>query len=290
MIRAQGADYSVWDDEVSTPQHVNFQQEISVGGAFTFIKASQLSVDQDFIISWHLAKQAGVLRGAYHFLDWRSDWLSQATMLCNLLAGDPGELPPVVDFEMHTTVSVPSDANGRLWNFLQYVEKATGKIPMIYAGYYYWVQYGTPNIGWLKYPLWLPYYEPENVIQVPPPWKTWTFWQYTDRGDGLAWGSEAKMVDLNWYNGTVDDLRKFATGSLPIPAPQPTPSIPAYITKYPMNVRSAASQTATIIQPVIPAGTTIYIKSYVANGYSYFEPIANYPKGGYLYSSYLSKV
>ncbi len=47
------------------------------------------------------------------------------------------------------------------------------------------------------------------------PWKsagkTWTFWQYTQNGDGLAYGAESKSIDLNWFNGDLDALKKFAS-------------------------------------------------------------------------------
>jgi hypothetical protein len=46
------------------------------------------------------------------------------------------------------------------------------------------------------------------------PWKRlrkkWTFWQYSATGDGLAFGAESKAIDLNVFNGTLEELRKFA--------------------------------------------------------------------------------
>jgi hypothetical protein len=60
------------------------------------------------------------------------------------------------------------------------------------------------------------------------PWKsmgkTWTFWQWTSNGDGLAYGAESKSIDLNWFNGTLDELYALANTSQPSPTPTPTPS------------------------------------------------------------------
>ncbi|MCJ7520184.1 MAG: hypothetical protein MUO42_11020, partial [Anaerolineaceae bacterium] len=64
------------------------------------------------------------------------------------------------------------------------------------------------------------------------PWKSnkkpWKFWQYTNQGDGLAYGAESKAIDLNWFNGTLDDLKKLASGSggtTPPPPPTTKPDI-----------------------------------------------------------------
>ena len=40
--------------------------------------------------------------------------------------------------------------------------------------------------------------------------KGWTFWQYTASGDGPAFGAESKAIDVNLFNGSMEDLKKFA--------------------------------------------------------------------------------
>jgi lysozyme len=139
------------------------------------------------------------------------------------MGGDWGELPPVCDFEMTTYAPEPAVANGKLWNFLQALERITGKIPMIYSGYFYWHYYGTSNIGWAKYPWWLPWYESEASIATsmayynyPMPWKKWTFWQYTGNGNGPQYGSTGLSMDMNYFNGTIEELKIFA-GTTPPP-------------------------------------------------------------------------
>src|SRR3990172_126632 len=44
-----------------------------------------------------------------------------------------------------------------------------------------------------------------NDPLVPRPWSTtdhggWTFWQFTDHGDGYKYGVESKEIDLNYFN------------------------------------------------------------------------------------------
>jgi lysozyme len=204
MTKTLGCDVSFWNGAV------NFVKMKSAGASFVGVKASQLTIDTQFKTYWRDAKAAGLLRFAYHYLDWRESELTQAQRFTDAMGGDWGELPPVCDFEMSYLAPEPAVANGKLWNFLQVVERTTGKIPMIYSGYYYWLYYGTPNVGWAKYPFWLAWYENESVIKVPPPWTAWKFWQYTGNGNGPQYGSTGLSMDMDYFNGTVEELKAFA--------------------------------------------------------------------------------
>lgn len=211
-MNARGIDVSVWQDDNATSQKIDFNKAVSAGASFAYIKASQLAPDSDFVDNWKNAKDSGILRGAYHYLDWRESELTQAYRFVSMLKNDHGELPPMADFEMKP---MPSDAQGRLWNFLQIVERELGVIPGIYCGYYSWTEYGTPNKGWARYPLWLAWWRiPQLFLRIPKPWTTWTFWQYDDKGDGLAFGAESKQIDVNWYNGTEAQLHDKYGGSV----------------------------------------------------------------------------
>ena len=69
---------------------------------------------------------------------------------------------------------------------------------------------GLPS--WAKdYPLWLAQY-PNNYVEgsqpsLPRGWFKWTFWQYSEKG--AVNGINAK-VDLDLFNGTLEELYKFA--------------------------------------------------------------------------------
>jgi hypothetical protein len=78
----------------------------------------------------------------------------------------------------------------------------------IYTGYYYFKD-NVPDAEkeyFEQFPLWLAWYGME--IKVPAPWTEWTFWQYTDKGDGHAYGVEASTIDLNYFNGNTETFRK----------------------------------------------------------------------------------
>ena len=96
-LRALGVDISHWQGK---PDFVKMKK---AGVSFIYIKASQnMWYDQSFKTNWEGAREAGLLRGAYHFYDMRdgSDTPKhQAEYFANLLADDPGELRPALDFE-----------------------------------------------------------------------------------------------------------------------------------------------------------------------------------------------
>lgn len=208
-----GTDISHWEDNPNTPQKIDFQKMKAAGAEFCIFKASQSWwTDLVFRISWNDCK--GVMpRGAYHYLDWSKPGIKQAEYFCDVIKDDPPELPPIVDYECRK--NVPLDANGHLWNFLTYVEKVTGRIPIIYTSPDYWKNYGSSNSGWAKYPLWIANY---NVMKpyIPRPWNKWLLWQYTDKGDGKLFGAEALGIDLNYFNGTKEELSALCGVTSPV--------------------------------------------------------------------------
>lgn len=215
MTKTLGIDVSFWQDRNDTPQGVDWQKARSAGAVFAFIKASQDTwKDQDFDYNWSHAKAAGILRGAYHFYDYRRSPTTQAHYLANLLKDDPGELPPVLDLELY-----PAWGEAKRSNLLANVQAFL--ITMKQEGYDRVIFYSNPSMilytlnpipDWLtKYPLWIAHYGvSEPMAKAVAPWGKWTFWQYTDKGDGLAFGMESKGLDMDWFNGSEAELRAFA--------------------------------------------------------------------------------
>lgn len=235
----QGIDISHWQDDKSTPQKMDFKKSVQAGAKFVYIKVAERGyIDRDWEYNWKAAKDAGLLRGGYHFLRWDLSGLVQARLFSDVLLDDPGELPPVADYEAPRKGSrYPS--NALLEQFLVEVENKLGRRPMIYTSPGFWNMHGRNKVTrtfehkWIYYPLWIAHYfkkyEPGvTKPQMIEPWKsmgkTWTFWQWTSNGDGLAYGAESKSIDLNWFNGTLDELYALANTSQPSPTPTPTPS------------------------------------------------------------------
>ena len=96
------------------------------GATFVFVKASEATLtDPQFLVNWQKAKEAGLLRGAYHYLDYTKPGADQANYFADLLKNDPGELPPVIDYELRRTDNDPSAALGFLRDCLDQLTKRT---------------------------------------------------------------------------------------------------------------------------------------------------------------------
>jgi lysozyme len=222
----QGCDISVWNDDISTPQHVDFNKMLAAGAKFVFIKASQACrLDRDYTINSENARLAGIPRGFYHYMDWTRSAVDQARFFAGVIQSDPGELPAVLDCEEQK--NAPADSASKFMVFCHEYFVLTGKQVMIYTSNGYWGEHGSTDRNWLEHKLWLanyPFFQPPPPTYkpiIPKPWTEYRFWQYTSRGDGYAYGGEEPYMDLNEYPGTVEEMNaEFGiSGSIP---PSPT--------------------------------------------------------------------
>jgi lysozyme len=215
-----GIDISKWDGNWDA------SKAKQAGATFVYIKASQATyTDPQFLVNWQKAKDAGLLRGAYHYLDYTMPGIDQANYFADLLKNDPGELTPVIDYELRRTDNNPSAALGFLRDCLDQMIKrselyldATVKRPMIYTSPGFWVEYGdqTKSEYWIQFPLWNAHWTTSNTPLVPLPWTMWQFWQFSSKGPGEAFGSEDLVMDMNRFNGTLNELMEFAGVRIPV--------------------------------------------------------------------------
>jgi len=215
-----GIDISKWDGNWDATKAKQ------AGATFVFIKASQATfTDPQFLVNWQKAKDAGLIRGAYHYLDYTKPGVDQANYFADLLKNDAGELPPVIDYELRRTDNNPSAALGFLRDCLDQLTKRSElfedmslKRPMIYTGPGFWVEYGdqTKREYWIQFPLWNGHWVTSSTPKVPPPWTMWQFWQFTSKGPGEAFGSECLTMDMNRFNGTLNELMEFAGIRIPV--------------------------------------------------------------------------
>jgi hypothetical protein len=151
---------------------------------------------------------------------------------------------------------------------LNQVEATLGIVPTVYTSPGYWSEFGTDAPQFARFSLWIAHYL-VAAPKVPRPWSTWDFWQYTSNGHGPTFGAESLDVDLNWYNGTVDDLyREFAIGQQP---PPPIPTGQQWRVRATVNIRTAPTQSATITGRLQP-GEIITASAYTAaEGYTWAQ-------------------
>ncbi len=215
MNYSKGIDVSSWQDNNATPQKIDWKKARDVGNDFVFIRAAYASrEDEDFKYNWQGSKTIP-FRGAYQFYDYRIDAKKQADYFVTLMAGDWGELPPVIDVEepawvynrttkKYERVPFPSSINwfNEIMEWLGIVEAACGKKPIIYTSQNY-IKYGLKMMNHnplTKYPLWIAEYRtPPTGIPYIYPWETWAFWQWGTPPVGLISGMESKEVDSNFF-------------------------------------------------------------------------------------------
>lgn len=217
MATVPGIDVSYWNAGIDWPK------VRATGQRFVFVKASESSAYKDptFDDNWFGAKSAGLLRGAYHFFRCNVDAKKQADSFIDYVKSfnDDGELPPVLDIETHDGQRRDKILlAAKTW--LERVEAAFGKKPIIYSGKYFLQDYFSETGGgppsWAKdHALWLAQY-PDSYVPgmepfLPRGWFKWTFWQYSEKGRINGINSN---TDLNIFNGTLEDLYEFAGAQL----------------------------------------------------------------------------
>ncbi|GAA0191290.1 lysozyme [Streptomyces sp. SID4956] len=155
----------------------------------------------------------GMVRGAYHFAT--PDTTTGAAQADYFVdrggawSADGRTLPGVLDIEWNP---YGDDCYGKsassmvswIRDFLDRYRARTGRDAVIYTATSWWKQCTGNYAGFASTPLWIARYA-STVGELPAGWSTYTMWQYTSTGPTVG--------DHDRFNGTVDGVRSFATGS-----------------------------------------------------------------------------
>lgn len=161
---------------------------------FVFIKATEgiVNTDPQFRRNWKKSKQAGMVRGAYHFFLATKDGREQAENFISAVDLEEGDLPPVVDIEQTYGVSLPV-LKKELKEWLDVIENYYGVKPIIYTN----VDFYSRCLGkeFNSYPLWAAHYFQYDTPRIN---RQWDFWQHSEEGrvNGIL-----SKVDFNVFNG-----------------------------------------------------------------------------------------
>lgn len=205
---AQGIDVSHYNG------NIDWQQVEAAGKTFAFIKATEGTKYQDnqFLINVQGARDANILVGAYHFLNaTTADGARQeAANFARAIdsAGGRLDLPPVMDYENNPKGLTPSQISEVAHAFLDEMERLTGRQPIVYTGNVFASKFD-PTFS--MYKLWVARYSTTQKPTAVPAWNNWWAWQYSSTGSvpGIQ-----GQVDLDEYNGTIDELRASLAGEL----------------------------------------------------------------------------
>jgi lysozyme len=151
-------------------------------------------------MNWYNAKEAGVLRGAYHFYLPQKDAKLQAENFLDVVRIKIGDLPPVIDVETDGRQSGEKIRAG-LKTWLSLVEKECKVQPIIYTNYKFYMDYLKDHFE--NYPVWIAHYQVDRPKLHEH--RPWTFWQYLDRGRIKGLKGE---FDFNVFNGSPAQLKK----------------------------------------------------------------------------------
>ncbi|HMU47688.1 MAG TPA: glycoside hydrolase family 25 protein [Chitinophagaceae bacterium] len=188
-----GIDVSKYQDKIDWNEVKAMQvKQIQLG--FAFIKATEgiKNKDPHFKRNWEKAKDAGVIRGAYHFFIASKDGQKQAENFINNVKTGPGDLPPVLDVEQLNGSSA-LQLRAELKKWLNVVENHFGVKPIIYTNVDFYHRYLGSEFD--QYPLWVAHY---YQLEKPQIKRNWIFWQHSDAGrvNGIY-----SKVDFNVFNG-----------------------------------------------------------------------------------------
>ena len=167
---------------------------------FAFIRSTMgtSSIDETFEENWEGAKENNILRGAYHFYRPDENSTLQAQNFIAKVKLKNGDLPPVLDIEtLPKTQSMDRLVEG-IKNWCKIVEEHYDVKPIVYTSDKYFEDYLQNHFE--GYIIWIANYN----FWVQEMKGHWDFWQFTEKAtiDGV----KRYKVDVNIYNGTVDDL------------------------------------------------------------------------------------
>jgi lysozyme len=208
-------DFSIHGIDVSKYQgDVDWEAVKRSGVKFAWIKATEGGnhVDEKFMQNWTAAADAGVPRGAYHFVWWCRPPHEEIGWFKRNVPVDPNALPPVLDVEATPGSKTckrtlyRDEVLREMREMLADLERHYGKKPIIYVTVDFYESIMHPD-EFADYPVWVR--STKYAPHVKYPGRRWMFWQY--QSDGSVSGVNAK-VDRNAFHGTYAQWKAFLEG------------------------------------------------------------------------------
>ncbi|MFC6064477.1 lysozyme [Streptomyces ochraceiscleroticus] len=204
-------------DVSSHQKNVDWPEARANGARFVYVKATESTsyTNPYFGRQYRGARQAGLLRGAYHFaVPNQSSGTAQARYFLNhggQWKADGRTLPPALDIEhnpyskKHKCYGVSKKKMVRwIWGFSDEIKRQTGRRPVIYTTTRWWnTCTGGSGAFAQSHPLWLASWHGKPG-KLPKGWSFLSIWQYSNKGRFPG--------DQNAWNGTYGQLRRFAAG------------------------------------------------------------------------------
>jgi lysozyme len=204
----EGVDASNWQGPA-----VDWAAVAASGRRFAIVKASEDGDYRDptFVRNWAAIKEAGLVRGAYHFArPSTTDPADSVALFAEQIAAAGGlATGDLVALDLEDT-NVAPDEQLAAWalDWLELAEADLGVRPLLYSGLWFMAPHGLDTIGLAAYPLWLAAYQ-EAVPAVPESWDEIAIHQYSAHGSVPGIAGDA---DLNRFLGDEVDLAALGYG------------------------------------------------------------------------------
>jgi lysozyme len=189
-------DVSHWNEPV------DFRKVAGAGIVAVIAKASQGAgyADPAYASFRRQAAAQGLLWGSYHF-GTGDDAAAQVEHYLGTASPGDGDLL-CLDFEPDPHGASMTLSQAR--DFVGILQQRTGRYPVLYGGYWLKQQLGSRADALLaRCPLWLAQYGPAAVL--PPGWKAYALWQFTDREQGIP---GVRKANRDRFAGSVATLRR----------------------------------------------------------------------------------
>lgn len=203
--------YPVRGVDVSAYQgNINWDTLAMQNIQFAYIKATEGSsfVDKRFQKNYADARKQNIRVGAYHFFSFDSPGETQAINFEENVPCEESMLPPVVDVEFYGAKekNPPQKASlqKELDSLLKHLEQHYGKKPVIYTTNKVYKLYIKDKYD--DYDIWIRsvYCNPRYLGQ-----RSWTFWQYSNRGRLAGYEGEEEFIDLNVFGGSAEEFETY---------------------------------------------------------------------------------
>lgn len=211
-MTVEGIDVSHWQGDI------DWGKVKEAGKRFALIKATDgIGPDPDpaFAANRAGAHQAGLIVGLFHFARFGEDPAEQVDFFLRTVGKMENELPPMVDLEK---LGLPGGADGPcspdqiipwIHDFAAGMHKQSGRHPILYTEEDFWGGCTGNTTEFSERRLWVASWSlTAKSPTMPGGWKTWTFWQYWDKGhvSGIGTADNPVNVDLDRFNGDEQAL------------------------------------------------------------------------------------
>ena len=189
-------------------------------------------VDGWFKRNWTEAKRVGLYRSAYHVVYPEITCARQCENFLKTVGKDQGELPLTLDVELSHNM-IPRSVAATVWGCGEYIEKQTGRKPIIYSRAsfidVFMTGKGKTPPAWLNtYDWWLAQYLRSGEEHQGPPnmprgvdRERCIIHQTTGSGYATGFGVESKALDYNRWQFDQKHLDDYVSDADPEPSTDP---------------------------------------------------------------------